>query len=334
MKLSEIEKREFSRYLARFDFSQAFKNKTVLVTGAGGMTGQAFVKWLLLLGNCKIYASTRNPDKKPTFIDESDNIVFVKFGEELDINDSIDFILHAASPTQRSDFVDKPVETIKAIVNGTINILELAKERKSKVLYLSSCEVYGAANSIEPLKEDYIGSIDSLNVRSSYPLSKKEAELLCWSYQKEYGVQTSVVRISAIQGLYQPYDSQRVESEILRCVLETKNLIMKSDGLTKKSFVYTLDVVSGLLSILAYGTEPVYNLTNNSTYLTIRDLAKIVFNLFNPKCQIEYAAQQSTGFLSHLSYTQDTTKLKSIGWEPITSLEQVYRVDIERFKNE
>ena len=335
MLLSKLEEKEYKRYLCRFDFSKAFSHKTVLVTGANGMTGQAFIKWLLLLGNCKIYASTRYPERIPSYVEEKDNIVFVKFGEENLIKDKIDFILHAASPTQRSSFVETPVETIKTIIDGTISILELAKGNKSKVLYLSSCEVYGAANSSEPLREEYVGAIDSLNVRSSYPLTKKEAELLCYSYYKEYGVSTSVVRISAIQGLYQAYDSQRVESEILRCILENKNLLMKSDGLTKKSFVYTLDVVSGLIAILVEGIPgEVYNLTNNETYMTIRDLAQTMFDKFNKNCQIEYVYDKNTGYLNHLSYTQDVTKLKQLGWEPITSMEQVYQIDIERFSYE
>lgn len=200
---------------------------------------------------------------------------------------------------------------------------------------MSSCEIYGAVNSIEPLKEEYVGAIDSQNVRSSYPLSKKEAELLCYSYFKEYNISVNIVRISAIQGLYQAYDSQRVESEILRCVLESKNLVMKSDGLTKKSFVYTLDVVAGLLSILSKGLPgEVYNLTNNDTYMSIKDLANTVFDAFNQKCRIEFACDKNSGYLNHLSYTQDVTKLKNLGWEPITSLKKVYEIDIERFNRE
>ena len=335
MILSKIESIEFQRYLHRFDFSKCFDGKTILVTGSNGMTGQAFIKWLLLIGNCKIYASTRNPTKIPSFVEEKDKITFIKFGEEKLINDNIDFIVHAASPTQRSDFIETPVETIKTIITSTISILELAKEKKSKLLYLSTCEVYGAANSTLPLKEDYVGAIDSINVRSSYPLSKKESELLCYSYYKEYGLDINIVRISAIQGLYQPYDSQRVESEILRCVLESKNMIMKSDGLTKKSFVYTLDVVSGLLTILSYGTKgEIYNLTNNETYLTIRDLATTIFATFNPKCKIKYVKQNNNGYLNHLSYTQDISKLQKIGWQPITGLLDIYKIDIVRFKNE
>ena len=335
MILSKIETEEFERYFARFDFSKSFAGKTILVTGANGMTGQAFIKWLLLLGNCKIYASTRHPERIPSFVEKTDNVTFVKFGEEGLIAGRIDYILHAASPTQRTDFINTPVETIKIIIEGTIRILELAKAKKSKVLYLSSCEVYGAANSENCLKEDYIGAIDSLNIRSSYPLSKKEAELLCHAYYKEYGVATSIARISAIQGLYQAYNSERVESEVLRCVLESKNLVMKSDGLTKKSFVYTLDVVSGLLFILLKGLPgEVYNLTNNETYLCIKDLAQTVFDSFNQNCKIEFANCDNNGFLKHLSYTQDVSKLKNLGWEPITSLKKVYEIDIERFTNE
>ena len=52
--------------------------------------------------------------------------------------------------------------------------------------------------------------------------------------------------------------------------------------------------------------------------------------------RIEYDIQDSskTGYLAHLSFTQDVDKVKSLGWEPITTLDQIYSVDIERFKSE
>ena len=66
MKLSEIEKQEFERYIEKYDFSESFKGKTLLVTGCKGIVGSGVIKWLLNLNYCQdlgahIIASTRKP---------------------------------------------------------------------------------------------------------------------------------------------------------------------------------------------------------------------------------------------------------------------------------
>ncbi|WP_153047011.1 NAD-dependent epimerase/dehydratase family protein, partial [Streptococcus suis] len=91
----------------------------------------------------------------------------------------IDFIIHGASVTASRDFVEKPVDTIFTALNGTKNILELAKVKKvKKVVYLSSLEVYGINELKESISEDDYGYIDFTQVRSSYSEGKRMAECL------------------------------------------------------------------------------------------------------------------------------------------------------------
>ena len=152
---------------------------------------------------------------------------------------------------------------------------------------------------------------------------------------KEYNVDVKIVRPSSIQGLFQPYSEQRIFNEILRCVIENKNLIMKSDGMSKKSIIYTLDAISAILTVLFKGhSGEAYNITNPSTFLTMKELTEIIFKKFNSNLCIEYDIQdeEKTGYLPHLEFTQNIEKIMKLGWKPITNLEDIYKIDIERFK--
>lgn len=338
---SELEKNEYTRYFEHYSFAKFLKDKTVLITGSNGMTGKGVIKWILLENqlhgtNCKIIASTRYPENLPDYVEEDDSIEFCKFGTEAEYvcDRSVDYIIQAAAPTGRAFFVSKPVETLRIIVDETEKMLEIAKDKGAKMVFLSSVEAYGVPNSKEPLKETYVGAVNSLEIRNGYPIGKKAAEFLCFAMSKEYSVDVKIVRPSSIQGLLQPFDEQRIFNEILRCIIENKNLIMKSDGMSKKSIVYTLDAVTGILLTLFKGRAgEAYNITNPSTYLAMKDLANFLFGEFRPGLKIQFDIEDhvKTGYLPHLEFTQDVSKLESLGWKPITDLKTMYQVDLIRF---
>lgn len=341
MKLSYLEKLEYERYTKEFDFSQFMKDKTFLVTGSGGMTGQSVMKWILYENeihktNAKIFASTRCPERIPDYIEKSDNLELCKFGKEEDTIGAakVDYVIHAASPTERDFFMKYPAETFRVIIDGCERMLELCKKKKASFILLSSVEVYGSLASTEPVNECETGAIDSLNIRNGYPLGKKGSEFLAYAYFKEYGCNTRSVRISAIQGLYQPYNEQRIFNEIARCIIEGRNLIMRSDGLSKKSIVYTLDAVSGIFIALFKGKSgEVYNITNPSTFFTMNELVEKLFSKFNSSLKIQYEEPSSpqAGYLPHLEIVQSIEKISHLGWKPITGLEQIYEIDINRW---
>ena len=257
MKLTDIEEREISKYVKLFDFSESLKDRTLLVTGSKGIVGSGIVKWILYENehnnlNCRIIASTRDVTRKPSYIEDTDNITYVTFGKELEecADMQIDYVVHSAAPTSNKVFKSQPVESLHVIVDGTEQMLQLSRQHNAKMIYLSSEEAYGTPDAEKPIKEDFVGAINSLSTRSCYPLGKKVAELLCRSYYEEYGVDVCIIRPTVILGLWQEYDSVKVEAEILRCIIENKNLYMMSDGSTKKCVIYSLDAVSAVLLVL------------------------------------------------------------------------------------
>ena len=338
---SNVEIKELRRYDAEFGYADIFENKCFLVTGATGMIGTGIIKWLLYLNkvhgtHLKIYASSRNPDKARQLLGESDCLEFVTFGHETDIPCAapLDFIIHTAAPTDKLYYVNNPVETFRTIVDGTGRILELAKEKKSSVVFLSSIEVYASPISEIAIREDYVGPIDSLAIRSSYPLGKKAAEYLCFAYSEEYDVDVRIARLSSVQGLYQPYNDSKIYSELLRCIVERKNMIMKSDGSTTKSIVYTLDAISGLFCLLIKGKKgEAYNITNPETVMSMKALTEYLFDKYSDSCKLVFDIDKSNqSFLPTMACVQDISKITSLGWKYLTSLDHLYEIDMERFR--
>ena len=182
-------------------------NKTVFVTGATGLIGYTFVSALLYRNlvyksNIKVIALVRNITKaRKKFAEQlkqSANIEFIVGDIENIpvINEDINYIVHGANPTASSYFVEKPVETINTAVFGTINVLQLAKEKNVEgMVYLSSMEVYGAPHTDDLIPETQGTTVDTMSVRSCYPEAKRLCEALCASYADEYKVPAKVATV-------------------------------------------------------------------------------------------------------------------------------------------
>lgn len=343
MKLTDIEQQEFSRYLEHYDLSQYMKGKTFLITGCKGIVGTGVIKWLLLANkiyqaNIRIIASTRTPEDMPAYIEEGDKIRFCSFGQEREIcrECGVDYIIHAASPTGNSFHAAHPAQSLRVIVDETEKMLDICrKHSKCSMLYISSEEIYGLPDTEKPLPETYVGAIDSLTYRSCYPLGKKAAELLCYNYCLEYGTDVKIIRPTVIHGLLQKYSEERVVNEILRCVIENRNLVLKSAGTTKKCLMYSLDAISAIFIVLFRGKKgEAYNASNPDTFMAVKDLANHIFKHFCPELKVEYPKIETAtaeGYLPKRSLLQDIGKIKRLGWEPITGLDMIYQIDLQRF---
>ena len=317
-----------------------FEGKTIFITGATGLLGSQIVKTLIYVNkikslNIKLLLLVRNYQKAKEVFGENIDNVNVKtiegdIMEMVVINEKVDYIIHGACPTSSKFFVEKPVETIDIITNGTKNMLELAKIKNvSGFMFLSSLEVYGTplhSNSI--LENDY-GYIDNLNVRSSYSEGKRLAECLCVSYCKEFDIPTKIVRLSQTFGPGVEYNDGRVFAEFIRSAIEKKDIVLHTQGKTVRTYCYTKDTITAILFLLLNGKNgEAYNVTNPETAISIKEMAQLVCDTFaesniNVKIDIPDDVEKY-GYNPEMIIKLNTNKIESMGWKATIGLKEMF----------
>src|SRR5439155_7079476 len=95
--------------------------------------------------------------------------------QPLEIDGSVDQVLHFASPASPVDYLRYPIPTLKVGSLGTHNTLGLAKLKKARFLLASTSEVYGDPQQ-HPQREDYWGNVNPIGVRGVYDEAKRFAE--------------------------------------------------------------------------------------------------------------------------------------------------------------
>lgn len=323
--------------------------KTVLVTGATGLIGQNIVKTLLEISDSldrpiEIIATTRNLKKaEKVFPDSWERIRFITcdIRNPMIIDASIDYIIHAANETSSKAFISKPVETIQTAFLGTYNTLMLASEKGvEKYVYLSTMEVYGAPSTDDKISETNGTNLDTTSVRSCYPESKRLCENLCVSFMEERNVPVNIVRLTQTFGPGVDYSDGRVFAEFARCAIENKDIVLHTKGETRRSYLYTQDAVSAVLTVMIQGTcGQAYNAANESTYCSIRKMAELVAEKCTNgriKVLIEDDARNDTnyGYAPKLCMNLDISKLKSLGWNPTYDLKEMFEQLISAMREE
>lgn len=189
------------------------------------------------------------------FILDGENFSFCYYDaqQDSDLNNVIaDYIIHGASLADPFSLIHNPVEAMLCNLNGLVSLLKLVKNHnpKSRLLFISSSEVYGNKTRSDPALEDDYGYVDFLDPRACYPSSKRAAETLCSSYAYEYGVDSVIARPGHIYGpSILPTDS-RASAQFTRSAVAGKDIVMKSSGNQLRSYCYTLDCASALFAIL------------------------------------------------------------------------------------
>lgn len=317
---------------------EQLKGKQILVTGATGLIGSLLIKSLLYISDLKninltIFACCRNKEKaERIFTAEHCFLGKVLHFIESDIRSPlpeclhIDYIIHTASPTASADFVERPVDTILITLQGTTNILELAKKSSSKKLvYLSSMEVYGILEK-DKISEDDSGYLNPLIIRNSYPQAKRLAEALCMAYSSQYGVPISIIRLTQTFGPGADPLDNRVFMQFAKAVKEGKDIILQTEGKTKRDYLYTADAARGIFSaMLLGGKSDAYNLSNPDTYISIYEMAKLCTTL-NDKINIHFNKSEKAPqkFLPEIHISLNTNKIDLLNKFPKKNLKEMF----------
>jgi nucleoside-diphosphate-sugar epimerase len=307
----------------------------VLVTGGAGFIGSHLCEFLLEKGyevvclDNLLTGSRKNIEKLLV----NENFKFIESDITKDIPETaqVDAVFHLASPASPKGYQDNPEETLLANSVGTLNVLNLAKENKAKVLITSTSEIYG--DPLEhPQKETYWGNVNSFGPRACYDESKRFAEAATYVFLNKYNIDARIIRIFNTYGPKMQKDDGRVVSNFINQAIENKPLTIYGDGSQTRSFCYVSDMVIGIYKAMfeERTTGEIFNLGNPSEF-TMLELAEKVKKLTESKSEIVYKDLPKD---DPKQRKPDITKAKEkLGWEPKVTVDEGLQKTIEFYKS-
>lgn len=346
--MNNILKEDIQLFASRFTLATELEGKTIAITGSTGLLGACMVHCLLALKaqrgvNLHVVAVARNMEKAVhLFGEEHEELSYYQYDfsstEPFQPKRKVDYLFHFAAPTASKDFVEKPVETMNTVYMGMQNILNYAEQAKLESLVLASTlEVYGTiTDDSTPLTEDKQGYLDPMATRSSYPLAKRAAEGLCHNYAVEKQVKVKVARLAQTFGAGVSKQDNRVFAQFVRSVIHDEDIILHTTGELSRCYCYTTDAISAMLYILLKGEDgTAYNVANEATYISIRQMAELVAETFNPDyVNVVIEIQEGLGYSPTTKLRLDTQRIQTLGWTPYYNMKDMFGRLIASMKEE
>jgi UDP-glucose 4-epimerase len=306
-----------------------------LVTGGAGFIGSHLADALLLRGDSVValddcstgsLRNIRHLDRHPHFTFEQGSIL--DEGLTSMLAGRVDAVVHLAAAVGVELIVDRPLSSLTTNIRGTENVLAAASRAGCKVLVTSTSEIYGK-NGSGPIAEDADRILGSpLKTRWSYSTAKAIDEILAYSYWRDRGTPSIIVRLFNCVGPRQTGSYGMVLPRFVRQALADEDLTVYGDGEQRRSFCHVLDTVEALVSVLdapdAIGE--VFNVGADNE-VTINDLARHVIEMTGSSSRvvhIPYDEAYEEGFEDMQRRVPDISRLHSLtGWNPTRGLKDI-----------
>ncbi len=316
--------------------------KTIVVTGGAGAIGSNLIAKLLshknkyrviCVDNLNDFYDLKFKLFNIRLFRKNQNFVFRK----VDIRDLVamkrvfkkekpEYIIHLAAKANTRLAVDEAHDYRSNNIDGTINMLELAREYRIKnFVFASSSSVYGNKNKI-PFNEDD---------HTDYPLSpygvtKKTGELLAYTYHHNFGLNITCLRFFTVYGennrpdmvMYQWADN----------ILNDRPIKISSNGQRKRDYTYVGDIVDGIIRALnkPLGYE-VINLGNSSP-VSLKELLAIFEKVSDKKATV--VSRPSHNASVENTYADISKAKKILNWQPKINIEQGVTRLVKWFRDE
>jgi len=304
----------------------------ILVTGGLGFLGSHLCRLLIDVEDIEIYIvdDLSNPSKilsnRVLYFAKNKKIEIFKLSvqsdEFIEICTEIQphRIYHLAAMNTHKQITMFPVKTLVSSVSACSNIIKVAKMFNSRVLFSSSCDVYGIECGNQPLKEDDL-LCDNItrNWRIAYSESKRACETIFLSAAQR-GVDVRIVRIFDTFG---PGLQRGITYDTIISCLAGKPIRIYKDGNQIRSFCCGYDIVKGLVSIME---ETEYNKPINMGHFDvfkIIDYVKLIRELCNSNSEIQFI--DPPGEIPDVKIPDLDLITKLINWNPDPVKEKLER---------
>jgi nucleoside-diphosphate-sugar epimerase len=313
-KYSDIFPNQFLKLLSNIEIKG-----NILITGSNGMLGNALacaiseLQEARTLNKSKLILCSRAWDPKEAKNWQNlSSVEIVTNSTLLNRHQSVDFVIHAASPSNITK-----INTINDLQIPNLDLLKtIFKLKPKKILYISSSEVYGGGSTLE---NQHSKKFSYEMRRDWYPLIKLETEGMLCDFGEMNDIQTIAVRLFHTYGPGLKVNDGRSFADILWGAVNEKRIILKSKGTQTRTFLHISDAVSGILKILFNSQSKQITLNLGSDIpLTISEFAKVVSA--QTGASIEINVDDTFKHSSNEYIIPDLSGIKNFNWEPIIDI--------------
>ena len=301
-----------------------------LVTGGAGFIGSHLTEALLKRGHAVRIADNfctghrRNLQAGAEFLEG--DVADADFARRAVAG--VDYVLHEAAIPSVPRSVNNPLESHRANIDGTLNVLIAARDAKVKrVVFAGSSSVYGDTPTL-PKREDM-----PANPLSPYALQKLVGEQYGQMFTRLYGLETVTTRYFNVFGPRQdpgsPYSG--VISLFITALLEGKRPTIYGDGGQTRDFTFVANVVDGVLRAAetpGVGGE-VFNIATNGR-ISLNDLLRTLNGIIGTDLKAIYGPARAGDVRD--SQADITKAERRLGYRPITSFEEGVRQTVAWFR--
>src|SRR5215472_595751 len=268
----------------------SMNTKTVLVTGAAGFLGSHLCDALLSHGHRVIGVDDLSHGNRDNLADAARNSKFDfhvldvgDIGKLRMVSEGVEVFAHLAA--FKIPRYGNRLQTLLVNSQGTLDILELAAERKAKFVFTSTSDVYGR-NPAVPFSETSESVLGPSTVaRWAYAASKLFDEHLALGFSEAHGIPVTILRIFGSYGPRQHLSWWGgPQSVFIDNILNGESIPIHGDGLQTRSFTFVADTVAGILAALESNAANNQIINVGSTHeISIIELANVIHGLSGSK---------------------------------------------------
>jgi len=310
---------------------------TYLITGIAGFIGSSLARAVLARGDKVRGIDNFSTGKRENLAEILTQIDF----RQADLLDSsaleeschgVDYVFHEAAIPSVPRSVADPIESNRANVDGTVNLLVAARDAKVKrVIYAASSSAYGDTPTL-PKHEEM-----TPNPISPYAVAKLTGELYMTSFWRCYALETVSLRYFNIFGPRQdpssPYSG--VLAKFISQMLRGQQPVILGDGQQSRDFTYVDNVVSAnLLACAAPRDEVAGRVFNVATghRVDLNETFRILKNIMGYRGEVAYGSERA-GDVKH-SLADLSLARKRLGYEPVVNFEEGLRRTIAWYRTQ